>query len=146
MSRIVLATPSVDLKDRVAKATNGAFLPLLGPLPADPAHVFAHLDHLSPPKVVVLDACVEPEAALQLAARFDAECPAISVILVSEPAPEFSVAAMRAGVRDIVPPASDVEDPAPGPPAVPGEGPSIDVSPGVVQADTVICNSIISAS
>ena len=110
MSRIVLATPSIDLKERVDKATNGAFLSLLGPVPPDPAHVFAQLDHSTPPKIVVLDACVEPEAALELAAQFDTQCPAISVILVSEPSPDVSVAAMRAGVRDILHPAADTAD------------------------------------
>jgi pilus assembly protein CpaE len=111
MSRIVLATASADLEERVRRATNGAFLALpLGPLPPDPARVLAQFDHLSPPKVVVLDAGPEPEAALQLAARFDAQCPAISVILVSEPAPEVSLAAMRAGVRDILNPAADISD------------------------------------
>ena len=111
MSRILLATTSADLEDRVRKATNGALLSLpLGPLPPDPAHVFAHLDTSSPPKVVVLDAVAEPQTALQLAAQFDAECPAISVILVSEPTPEVGLAAMRVGVRDILHPAADVTD------------------------------------
>jgi pilus assembly protein CpaE len=111
MSRIVLATASADLEERVHQATDGAFLSLpLGPLPPDPAHVFAHLDQLTPPKVVVLDAGAEPKAALELAARFDAQCPVISVILVSEPSPEVSLAAMRAGVRDILHPAADISD------------------------------------
>jgi pilus assembly protein CpaE len=111
MSRIVLATASADLEERVRTATNGEFLSLpLGPLPADPAGLFAHLDQLTPPRVVVLDAGAEPEAALQLALRFDAQCPAISVVLVSEPTPEIGLAAMRAGVRDILSPAADVSD------------------------------------
>jgi pilus assembly protein CpaE len=110
MSRIVLATASFDLKERVNKATNGGFLSLLGPLPPDPARLFAQLDQSTPPNVVVLDASVEPEAALELAARFDAQCPAIGVILVSEPAHDFSLAAMRAGVRDILHPAAETND------------------------------------
>ena len=72
MSRIVLATPSVDLKQRMQQATNGELLSLLGPLPPDPAHVFAQLEESAPPKVVVIDATVEPEAGLELAAGFDA--------------------------------------------------------------------------
>jgi pilus assembly protein CpaE len=111
MSHIVLATASADLEERVHKATNGTILSLpLGPLPPDPAHVFAQLEQLTPPKVVVLDAGAETRAALELAARFDAQCPAISVILVGEPGPEVSLAAMRAGARDILHPAADVAD------------------------------------
>jgi pilus assembly protein CpaE len=109
MSRIMLATASAELEERVRKATNGEILSLpLGALPPDPAHVFAHLGKLAAPRVVVLDAVAEPEAALQLAARFDAECPAISVILVGQPTPELSLAAMRAGVRDFLQPAAEV--------------------------------------
>src|SRR5918998_1018344 len=111
MSRVLLATASADLQDRVHKATDGDVLSLpLGPLPADPAHVFAQLEHSAAPKVVVLDAGADPEAALELAAHFDAQCPTISVILVGEPAPEVSRAAMRAGVRDIMHPAASVAD------------------------------------
>ena len=111
MSRVLLATASADLQERVHKATDGDLLCLpLGPLPADPAHVFAQLEHSTAPKVVVLDSGAEPEVALKLAAHFDAQCPTISVILVSEPAPEVSREAMRAGVRDILHPAADVSD------------------------------------
>ena len=110
MSRIVLATASVDLRQRMHQATNGDFLSLFGPLPEDPAHVFAQLEESTPPNVVVLDASVEPEAGLELAARFDAQCPAISVILVTESAAEVSRAAMQAGVRDILHPAADIAD------------------------------------
>jgi pilus assembly protein CpaE len=110
MSRIVLATPSFDLKERVNKATSGGLLSLLGPLPPDPANLFAQLDESTPPHVVVLDASVEPEAALDLAARFDEQCPVIGVILVGDSTPEFSLAAMRVGVRDILNPAADVSE------------------------------------
>jgi pilus assembly protein CpaE len=111
MSRVVLATASADFQDRVRQATDGDLLVLpLGPLPADPAQVFAQLEECATPKVVVLDSGAEPEIALKLAAHFDAQCPTISVILVSEPAPEVSRAAMRAGVRDIVHPAASVSE------------------------------------
>jgi pilus assembly protein CpaE len=112
MSHIVLATASADLEERVHKAlAEGELLSLpLGPLPPDPAHVFSHLDESTAPRVVMLDAGAEPKAALELAARFDAQCPVISVILVSEPGPEVNLAAMRAGVRDILHPAAEIED------------------------------------
>jgi pilus assembly protein CpaE len=109
MSHIVLVTASADLEERVHKAlAEGELLSLpLGPLPSDPAHVFTHLDESTAPRVVMLDAGAEPKSALELAARFDAQCPMISVILVSKPDPEVSLAAMRAGVRDILHPAAD---------------------------------------
>ena len=111
MNRIVLATSSADLEERVHQAVDGELLSLpLGPLPPDPAHVFAQLDESTAPKVVVLDAGSEPKAALELATLFDAQCPAISVILVSEPVPEVSLAAMRAGVRDILDPTANISD------------------------------------
>jgi pilus assembly protein CpaE len=111
MIRIILATASADLQDRVTEAMDGEVLSLpLGPLPADPAHVFAQLNQPCAPRVVVLDSGTEPDVALRLAAHFDAQCPTISVILVGEPAPEVSRAAMRAGVRDILHPAASVSD------------------------------------
>ena len=111
MSRVLLATASVDLQERVRQATDGDLLSLpLGPLPTDPARVFAQLEHCTTPRVVVLDSGAEPEVALELAAHFDAQCPTISVILVSEPAPEVARAAMRAGVRDIMHPTAGISD------------------------------------
>lgn len=111
MSRIVLATGSADLEERVNKATGGAFFPLPpGPLPRDPAHLFECLENLTPPKVVVLDSELGLAAALDLATRFDQQCPTISVILVSDVGPEISMAAMRAGIRDILHPAAEIAE------------------------------------
>jgi len=111
MIDVLLVTASADIQERMYEATNGALLSLpLGPPPADPAGVFGQLGEAAPPKVVVLDATVEPEATLELAARFDAQCPWIGVVLVSEPTPEMGLAAMRVGVRDILHPAADSSD------------------------------------
>ena len=54
--------------------------------------------------MIVLDAGPDPTPALELAAHLDQEWPGISIILVSEVAPEIGLAAMRAGVRDILHP------------------------------------------
>ena len=111
MSRIVLATDSTDLEERVHKATDGAFFALPpGPLPLDPAHLFGQLENLAPPKVVLIDAGLGLEAALDLAGNFGQHCPAISIVLVSELGPEIGLAAMRAGVRDILHPTADVAE------------------------------------
>ncbi|HET7476556.1 MAG TPA: AAA family ATPase [Dermatophilaceae bacterium] len=108
---IVMATASTDLKDRMLQATSGdVFVLPLGPLPLDPAHLFAQILDPTPPKVVILDAALDLQAALQLAMQFDQQCPAVSVILVSEDGQQIGLDAMRAGVRDIIEPADDIAD------------------------------------
>ena len=76
--------------------------------PLSPAALFAQLDIDVPPDVIVLDSGPDPKPALELAAQFDQQCPGISVILVSELGPEIGLEAMRAGVRDILHPESEV--------------------------------------
>jgi pilus assembly protein CpaE len=111
VSRIVLATASADLQERVERATDGTCVSLpLGPLPLSPAALFAQLDVDVPPEVIVLDSGPDPKPALELAKGFDQQCPGISVILVSEAGPEIGLEAMRAGIRDILHPASNVSD------------------------------------
>ncbi|MDD9205592.1 MinD/ParA family protein, partial [Georgenia sp. 10Sc9-8] len=106
MSRIVLATASTDLLQGVRDATGGAFLALPpGPLPTDPAHLFAQLGDAPIPDVIVLDSGpARDQEALDLAVHFQEQCPAIAVVLVSDRASEIGLAAMRAGVRDILHP------------------------------------------
>jgi pilus assembly protein CpaE len=108
VSRILLATASADLEARVREATSGHFLSVpLGPLPTSPAALFAHLANAEPPEVVVLDSGSNTEPALELAARFDVQCPGISVVLVSDLGVEIGIDAMRAGVRDILNPSDE---------------------------------------
>ena len=82
----------------------------LGPLPHSPAALLAELDIDVPPGVIVLDSGADPQPALDLAVDFDQQCPGISVILVSERGPEIGLEAMRAGIRDILDPGSNVSD------------------------------------
>jgi pilus assembly protein CpaE len=111
MSTIVLATASADLQQRVERATDGTCVTLpLGPLDRSPAALFAQLDLVVPPDVVVLDSGPDPQPALHLAAEFARECPGVSVILVSTVGSEIGLEALRAGVRDILDPGSDVPD------------------------------------
>ncbi|MFA4841100.1 MAG: P-loop NTPase, partial [Agrococcus sp.] len=78
------------------------------PIPADPAQLLAQLRHDSLPDIVVLDASRAPQDALALAARFDRELPGTGVVLIGDPG-AISVAAMRAGVRDVLPADTDTE-------------------------------------
>jgi pilus assembly protein CpaE len=111
MTRIVLATASADLEARFHAATGGASLALPpAPLPNDPAHFFALLNGAPSPDVVVLDAELAAEHALDLAGRLDEQCPQIAVIMVTDQGPQLSLAAMRAGVRDLLHPAAEIAD------------------------------------
>jgi len=111
MSLIVLATASADLELRVQRATDGASVPLpLGPLPHSSTALLTELGADVPPSVIVLDSGADPQPALALAVDFHQQYPGISVILVSERGVEIGLEAMRAGVCDILHPASDVSD------------------------------------
>ena len=111
MSLIVLATASADLELRVQRATDGACVTLpLGPLPHSSTALLTELDVDVPPGVIVLDSGEDPQPALELAVDFSQQFPGISVILVSERGPEIGLEAMRAGIRDILDPASAVSD------------------------------------
>lgn len=111
MSRIAVATASVDLQNRIERATDGTCRTLpLGPLPATPAAFFAQLDVEVPPEVVVLDSGLDLGPALHLALQFDQQCPSISVLLVTDLGLEVGLEAMRAGIRDILHPAMEVSD------------------------------------
>jgi pilus assembly protein CpaE len=110
VSRFVLITPNADFDARVRQAVAGglpggvqtfAFIN-----PANPGELFANLNQ-ERPEVLILGPDVPIEDALRLATVFDVQLPELSVILVGEPEPEFVLLAMRAGIRDILSPASD---------------------------------------
>ncbi|NUU30388.1 AAA family ATPase [Arthrobacter sp. C9C5] len=109
MSRFVLITPNADFDARVRQAVAGvpggvqtfAFVN-----PANPGELFANLNQ-ERPEVLILGPDVPIEDALRLATVFDVQLPELSVILVGEPEPDFVLLAMRAGIRDILSPASD---------------------------------------
>ncbi len=110
MSRFVLITPNTDFDARVRQAVAGG---LPGGVqtfafvnPADPGELFANLNQ-ERPEVLILGPDVPIEDALRLATVFDVQLPELSVILVGEPDPDFVLLAMRAGIRDILSPASD---------------------------------------
>lgn len=105
MSRVLLVSPSSDLEQRVHQATGGAFLPLrASEVPTDPASLFAQLGGAPAPDVLLLDIRPDPAQAVALAGRLAQQCPQISVVLVGEQEPETALAALRAGVRDLLAP------------------------------------------
>jgi pilus assembly protein CpaE len=111
MSRFVLITPDVDFDGRLRQAVAGGlqggvqtlFTSLL---PADPNDLFAHLNQ-EQPEVLILGPDVPVEEALRLATVMNVRFPEISVVLATEPDPDFILQAMRAGIRDILSPSSD---------------------------------------
>jgi len=111
MSRVVLAAASDDLRQRVHAAADGDVHVLpAGRLPGDPARLFEQLLDGELPEVLVIGPEAPADQVLGLAARLDAQCPGISVLLVARPEPELLQAAMRAGIRDLVDPAADAAD------------------------------------
>jgi pilus assembly protein CpaE len=106
---VVLAAAGEDLVLRIKEATDGdlAVLPP-GRLPGDPSRLFEQLVDGELPDVLVIGPEAQPAEALSLAARLDVQAPGISVVLLTDPAPELWQAAMRSGIRDLVPPDADV--------------------------------------
>jgi pilus assembly protein CpaE len=111
MSRVVLAGAGEDLILRVKEATDGdvAVLPP-GRLPSDPARLFEQLLDGELPDVLLVGPHAPAPEVLTLASRLDIQSPGISVVLMAEPSPEMWQAAMRAGIRDLVPPAAEVAE------------------------------------
>ena len=111
MSRVVLAAADEALRQRVSAAADGdvSVLPP-GRLPGDPARFFELLADGELPEVLMIGTLAPPQEVLTLAARLDVQCPGISVLLLAEPTPEMLQAAMRAGIRDLLPPGAEVAD------------------------------------
>jgi pilus assembly protein CpaE len=108
MSRVVLGAAGDEVVLRVKEATDGDVHVLPpGRLPADPARLFEQLVDGELPDVLLIGPEAPLEEVFGLAARLDVQCPGISVVLVADPTPETWQAAMRAGIRDLLPPAAD---------------------------------------
>ena len=111
MSRFTLITPDADFDGRLRQAVAGGlqggvqtFFTSL--LPADPNDLFAALNQ-EQPEVLILGPDVPVEEALRFATVMNVRFPELSVILATEPDPDFILQAMRAGIRDILSPGSD---------------------------------------
>ncbi|MGY1736219.1 AAA family ATPase [Geodermatophilus sp. SYSU D00684] len=111
MSRVVLAGADDDLRSRVEVAVDGDVQVLPpGRLPGDPGRLFELLTDGELPDVLLVGPLAPLHEVLTLAGRLDVQCPGISVVLVAEPTPELWQAAMRAGIRDLVPPRAESGD------------------------------------
>ncbi|MHB1011204.1 MAG: AAA family ATPase [Propionibacteriaceae bacterium] len=110
MSRVVLVSQSAGLTERIGYATGGAFLLLSpNPLPTSAAELFAGLRGAPTPDIIVLDADSDAQGALELAHNLDQSYPC-AVILAATNVEPLALAAMRAGVKDLVPVDGDVSE------------------------------------
>jgi pilus assembly protein CpaE len=111
MSRVVLAGADEDLILRVQQAADGDVTVLPpGRLPTDPARLFEQLVDGELPDVLLVGPHAPAPEVLDLAARLDVQSPGISVVLMVVPSPQMWQAAMRAGIRDLLDPASGVPE------------------------------------
>ncbi|MCF6744880.1 MinD/ParA family protein [Blastococcus sp. KM273128] len=111
MSRVVLAGAGEDLVLRVKEATGGDLQVLPpGRLPSDPARLFEQLVDDELPDVLLVGPHAPAPEVLTLAGRLDVQAPGVTVVLVAEPSPDMWRAAMRAGIRDLLPPDADVAE------------------------------------
>lgn len=111
MSRFVLITPSSDfdvrLRQAVAEGLQGAVHTFATDIiPLEPQDLFEQMNQ-ERPEVLVLGPEVPIDEALRLATIFDVRFPEISVILVAEADSDIVLHAMRAGIRDVLHPASE---------------------------------------
>ncbi|WP_028279692.1 AAA family ATPase [Arthrobacter sp. H5] len=114
MSRFLAITAVRDFEGRVRQAITGALHGDLQTLPPEaiagsPADILQHTAGAAP-EVLLLGPGINPEEALKLAVLFDLQYPEISLVLVTPTSPELVLAAMRAGVRDVVSPEINVND------------------------------------
>lgn len=101
--RVVLLTAHAALARRIHLAADGQLLLLPpAPLPREPAQLLTQLGGHPLPEVLVLGPDVDLESAFALATRFDQTSPGTSVVLVNDEGGDVWLAAMRAGVRDIL--------------------------------------------
>ncbi|MFP5369765.1 MAG: CpaE family protein [Actinomycetes bacterium] len=111
MSRVVLAGADEDLALRVKQAADGdVHLLPPGRLPSDPGRLFEQITDGELPDVLVVGPGAPPDAVLALSSRLDVQAPGISVVLVAEASQQMWQAAMRSGIRDLLPPSASVPE------------------------------------
>ena len=110
MSRVVLVSQSAGLTERIGYATGGSFLLLSpNPLPSTAAELFAELRGAPTPDIIVLDADIDANGAIELARNLDQSYPCV-VILAATNVEPLALPALRAGVKDLVSVEGDVAD------------------------------------
>ena len=114
MSRFLVITSVPDFERRIRSAVTGS---MHGEVQAMPPEVlsdgtegiFRRLVG-EPPEVLLFGPGVSAAEALKLATVFDLQHPEISLVMVAEPDPQLMLAAMQAGIRDVVGPDVAVDD------------------------------------
>jgi pilus assembly protein CpaE len=112
MSRFVLITPNAEFERKVRLAT--AAMPgtlqyfQADYLPQGPEEVLTQLLG-EPPEVFILGPGLRADETLKFAAVMDLQYPEISMILVTDESSEVAIQAMRAGIRDLLDPAAEVD-------------------------------------
>lgn len=110
MSRTVLLTGRDDFARRVHHASDGDLLVLPpNPVPTGPAQLVG-AGVTEQPAVLVLGPDVVLSDGLALASRIDGAAPGTTVVLASDGGTDIWLTAMRAGVRDVLPPDADIPD------------------------------------
>ncbi|AEG42911.1 CpaE family protein [Isoptericola variabilis] len=105
MNNVLLATDSHALQERVHAAADGACITVPAtPLSVEPAAFLGQLRGAPLPDIVVLDTTTSRFEALELAAGMDRLFPGTGLILVGIADGTLAMEALRAGVRDVVPP------------------------------------------
>jgi pilus assembly protein CpaE len=113
MTRFLAVTDSASFVDRVAAALVGDDGSGVTAVPAEATGL--RPEAILPPPgeepidVVLIGPGIERTAALRFAAALDTAFPRITLVLVDDPDPELAVAAMRAGVRDVLAPDADTD-------------------------------------
>jgi pilus assembly protein CpaE len=111
MSRYVLITSDPGFERRVRQAASGLHgtfhaisADYLPPGPDDLLKVLCG----DPVEVIVLGPGLQTDDSIRLASLFDLQYPEIGVVLVTESEEDIALPAMRAGIRDLLQPGSDV--------------------------------------
>lgn len=112
MSRFVLITSDPGFEQRARHAASklrGTFQAIATDhLPPGPDDLLRAISG-DPVEVILLGPGLNVEGAIRLASLFDLEYPEISVVLVTDRGEAVALPAMRAGIRDLLPPQSDVD-------------------------------------
>jgi len=115
MSRYLLITSDTDFARRLDAAATGE---LAGEIhhwndpvfPRQPEVLFAGQRNTSRPEVVILGPGTAMEESLSLASALDRSHPEVSVLLVHPGGADIVLAAMRAGIRDVLDPGAEATD------------------------------------
>ena len=110
MSRVVLVSQSAGLTERIGYATGGSFLLLSpNPLPTSAGELFSGLRGAPVPDIIVIDADLDANGAIELARNLDQSMPCVVILAATNPDP-LALPALRAGVKDLVAAEGDVAD------------------------------------